>query len=129
MPTTSQWTDYVSLIEPSTSNTPPITTPDVPKEPTTIQKGISKDQVLAKYKKVFTGLGRLKVTPVKIHLKPNVKPQQKPCRRVPIAIRGQFKDELDSMKGQGTITKLDKNTVTPWLNSFVNVGKKDQKKS
>ena len=32
------------------------------------------------------------------------------------------------MEGQGTITKLDKNTVTPWLNSFVNVGKKDKKK-
>ena len=76
LPTTSQWTDYMSSIEPSTSNTP-ITNP---KEPTTIQKGISKDQVLAKYKKVFTGLGRLIVTPVKIHLKPGVKPQQKPCR-------------------------------------------------
>ena len=126
VPTTSQWTDFVSLIEPSTPNTSPITTPKEPKEPTTIQKGISKDQVLAKYKKVFTGLGRLKVTPVKIHLKPGVKPQQKSCRRVPIAIRGQFK-ELDSMEDQGTITKLDKNTVTPWLNSFVNVGKKDKK--
>ena len=123
VPTTSQWTDYVSSIEPST----PITQPIQSKEPTSIQKVITKDQVLAKYKKVFTGLGRLKVTPVKIHLKPGVEPQQKPCRRVPIAIRGQFKDELDSMEGQGTITKLDKNTVTPWLNSFVNVGKKDQK--
>ena len=45
-------------------------------DPTSIQKGIPKDQVLAKYKKVFTGLGRLKVTPVKIHLKPDVTPQQ-----------------------------------------------------
>ena len=123
LPTTSQWTDYVPSIEPSTPNIQPIQ----PKEPTSVQKGITKDQVLAKYKKVFTGLGRLKVTPVKIHLKPGVEPQQKPCRRVPISIRGQFKDELYSMEGQGTITKLDKNTVTPWLNSFVNVGKKDQK--
>ena len=107
VPTTSQWTDYVSSIEPSTPNTQPIQS----KEPTSIHKGITKDHVLAKYKKVFTGLGRLKVPPVKIHLKPGVEPQQKPCRRVPIAIRGQFKDELDSMEGQGTITKLDKNTV------------------
>ena len=51
VPTTSQWADYVSSIEPSTSNTNPIQ----PKEPTNIQKGITKDQVLAKYKKVFTG--------------------------------------------------------------------------
>ena len=64
VPTTSQWTDYVSSIEPSTPNTQPIQS----KEPTSIQKGITKDQVLAKYKKVFTGLGRLKVTPVKITL-------------------------------------------------------------
>ena len=116
--TTSQWPDYVSSIEPSTSNT-------IPSESTAICQGIVKDQVLSKYNKVFTGLGRLKVTPVKIHLKPGVKPQQKPCRRVPIAIRGKFKEELDSMEGQGTIKKLDKNTVTPWLNSFVNVGTDD----
>ena len=88
-------------------------------------QSITKNQVLSKYNKVFTGLGRLKVTPVKIHLKPGVKPQQKSCRRVPIAIRGKFKEKLDSMEGQGTIKNLDKNTVTPWLNIFFNVGKDD----
>ena len=106
----------MSSIEPSTSNT-------TPSESTAICQGITKDQVLSNYNKVFTGLGRLKVTPVKIHLKPGVKPQQKPCRRVPIVIRDKFKEELDSMEGQGTIKKLDKNTVTSWVDSFFNVGK------
>ena len=118
VPTTSYWSDQVSSINSTIPN-------NTPKDSTTICQGITKEQVLSKYTKVFTGLGRLKVTPVKIHLKPGVKPQQKPCRRVPIAIRGKFKDVLDSMEGQGTTTKLDKNTVTPWLNSFVNVGKDD----
>ena len=69
VPNTCQWSDYVSSIEPSTSNA-------TPNESTAICQGITKDQVLSKYNKVFTGLGRLKVTPVKIHLKPGVKPQQ-----------------------------------------------------
>ena len=118
VPTTSYWSDQISSIDSSTPKS-------IPKDSTTICQGITKEQILSKYTKVFTGLGRLKVEPVKIHLKPGVTPQQKPCRRVPIAIRGKFKDELDSMEGQGTIKKLDKNTVTPWLNSFVNVGKED----
>ena len=126
VPTTSQWSDHVSSVGSNVPNVPEI---KHPKDSTTISQGITKEEVLHKYKKVFTGLGRLKVTPLKIHLKPNVIPVQKPCRRVPIAIRGKFKEELDSMEGQGTITKLNKNTVTPWLNSFVNVGKKDDKKS
>ena len=90
-----------------------------------IQQGISKEEILTKYKKVFTGLGRLKVEPDKIHLRPGAKPVHKPCRRVLVAIRAQFKDELDSMEKQKTITKLDKNQVTEWLNSFVNVSKED----
>ena len=120
VPTTSYWSDQISSIDSAT-------TKDTPKDSTTIYQGITKEQILSKYTKVFTGLGRLKVEPVKIHLKPGVQPQQKPCRRVPITIRGKFKEELDDMEGQGTITKLDKNTVTPWLNSFVNVGKDDNR--
>ena len=106
LPTTSYWSDQISSIDSATAK-------DMPKDSTSIYQGITKDQILSKYTKVFTGLGRLKVEPVKIHLKPGVPPQQKPCRRVPIAIRGKFKEELDDMEGQGTITKLDKNTVTP----------------
>ena len=78
-----------------------------------------------RFKEVFTGLGRLKVEPVKIHLTKDAKPVRRPCRRVPIAIRGKFKEELDSLCKQKVLTKLDKNEVTEWLNSFVNVDKED----
>ena len=113
VPVTSHWTDYVAEIEPQRTQC------DLQSQ------GLTKDEVLTKYKKVFTGLGRLKVPPVKIHLRPNAKPEQAPIRRVPVAIRQKFKEELQSIKQQKTIRKLDKNVAPPWLNSFVNVGKDD----
>ena len=50
---------------------------------------------------------------------------QKPPRKVLLAIKKQFKDELDNMVVQGILSKLDKpNTNAPhWLNSFVIVKK------
>ena len=51
-------------------------------------------------------------------------PIQKPPRRVPIALKDKFKQELDSMEVQGIISKYDGRDVTPeWLNSFVIVKK------
>ena len=94
-------------------------------EASPLTSGLTKDEVLEKFKEVFTGLGRLKVEPVKIHLTKDAKPVRRPCRRVPIAIRGKFKDELDSLCKQKVLTKLYKNEVTEWLNSFVNVDKED----
>ena len=72
---TSHWSDYVAEVEEKR-------TPDDLQS-----QGLTKDEVLSKYKKVFTGLGRLRVTPVKIHLRPDAKPEQAPIRRVPVAIR------------------------------------------
>ena len=103
VPVTSHWTDYIAEIESQ-------------RTPADLQsQGLTKDEVLTKYKKVFTGLGRLKVPPVKIHLRPNAKPEQAPIRRVPVAIRQKFKEELQSMEQQKTISKLDKNVAPPWL--------------
>ena len=109
MPIVSQWMDNETSID----------------EASPLTSGLTKDEVLEKFKEVFTGLGRLKVEPVKIHLTKDAKPVRRPCRRVPIAIRGKFKDELDSLCKQKVLTKLDKNEVTEWLNSFVNVDKED----
>ena len=109
MPIVSQWMDNETSVD----------------EASPLTSGLTKDEVLEKFKEVFTGLGRLKVEPVKIHLTKDAKPVRRPCRRVPIAIRGKFKDELDSLCKQKVLTKLDKNEVTEWLNSFVNVDKED----
>ena len=112
MPIVSQWTEGETSIDEASS-------------PSSLSSGLTKDEVLERFKEVFTGLGRLKVEPVKIHLTKDAKPVRRPCRRVPIAIRGKFKDELDSLCKQKVLTKLDKNEVTEWLNSFVNVDKED----
>ena len=51
-------------------------------------------------------------------------PIQKPPRKVPIAMRDQFKKELDRMEQQGIISKFDGRDISPeWLNSFVIVKK------
>ena len=59
-----------------------------------------------------------------ITTKQNGVPIQKPPRKVPIAMRGQFKKELDSMEEQGIISKFDGQDISPeLLNSFVIVEK------
>ena len=111
MPIVSQWTEGETAIDEASS-------------PSSLPSGLTKDEVLERFKEVFTGLGRLKVEPVKIHLTKDAKPVRRPCRRVPIAIRGKFKDELDSLCKQKVLTKLDKNEVTEWLNSFCQCGQR-----
>ena len=90
------------------------------------QKTSNKGMVLSKgsiinhrFKSVFTGVGKLLVEPEKIQLATDEVPVQKPLRHVPLALQDKFKDELDHMESLGIISKLDKNTATPWLNFFV----------
>ena len=60
-----------------------------------------------KYKHLFKGIGRFKCDPVHITLAKDAVPVQKPPRRVPLALKEQFKNELDNMVSQGILTKLD----------------------
>ena len=99
VPTTTCWSDEINTME--------------------LTSGLTKEQVLEEYKDVFTGLGRLKVEPIKIHLKEGAKPCRRPCRRVPVAMRQKFKDELDNLEGRKVLRKLKPNEVPEWLNSFV----------
>ena len=88
-----------------------------------IPKTISKDWIAnnPKYKHLFQGIGRFKCDPVQIKLTQNATPVQKPPRRVPLALKDQFKQELDNMVSQGILSKLDDANVNApeWLNSFV----------
>ena len=57
-------------------------------------------------------------------MRQNATPVQKPPRRVPIAMKDKFKQELDTMEAQGIISKYDGHDISPeWLNSFVIVKK------
>ena len=77
-----------------------------------------------KYSHLFSGIGHFRCNPVHISMKQNSTPVQKPPRRVPIAMKGKFKQELDAMETQGIISKFDGCDISPeWLNSFVIVKK------
>ena len=87
---------------------------------------LTKQSILThlRYSHLFSGIGRFWCNPVHITVKPHSTPVQKPPRRVPIAMRGKFKQELDSMEAQGIISKYNGCNASPeWLNSFVIVKK------
>ena len=92
---------------------------------------ISKDWIVnnPKYKHLFQGIGRFKCDPVQIKLACNAVPVQKPPQRVPLALKDQFKQELDNMVSQGILSKLDDVNVNApeWLNSFVVIKKPNGK--
>ena len=73
-----------------------------------------------KYASLFSGIGCFKCNPVHITMRQNATPVQKPPRRVPIAMKDKFKQELDAMEAQCIIFKYDSHGISPkWLNSFV----------
>ena len=77
-----------------------------------------------KYASLFSGIGHFRCNIVHITMKQNATPVQKPPRRVPIAMKDKFKQELDAMEAQGIVSKYDGCDVSPeWLNSFVIVKK------
>ena len=70
---------------------------------------LTRDFTLKKYKKLFTGIGHFKCAPDEIKLKDNAVPVLKPPRRIPVAMRDEFQEEIYSMVKAGILTKLDKN--------------------
>ena len=85
---------------------------------------LSKEQIInGRFKRIFSGVGHFPIEPVDIVLSEDNEPVQKPARRVPVAMKEKFKKELHSMVRAGILSKLDWNTPTPWLNSYIIVKK------
>ena len=77
-----------------------------------------------RYVSLFSGIGHFRCKPVHIMMRHNSTPVQKPPRKVPIAMKEKFKQELDEMEAQGIMSKYDDCYISPeWLNSFVIVKK------
>ena len=87
------------------------------------EEKLTCDFILKKYKKLFTGIGCFKCPPAEIKLKEYAVPVQKPPRGIPVVMRDEFQEEINSMVKAGILTKLDKNQATEWLNSFVVIRK------
>ena len=122
---THDLTNSVDSIHPNTS--PTLHTGKVNSTHQEFTLGIlTKETIInhPKYSKLFTGIGRFKCKPVHIIMRQNRTPVQKPPRRVPIAMKDKFKQELDSMESQGIISKFDGSDVSlEWLYGFFIVKK------
>ena len=53
--------------------------------------------ILKKYKELFMGISHFKCAPAEIKLKDNAVHVQKPLRRIPVALRDEFQEEINSM--------------------------------
>ena len=85
---------------------------------------LTKDAITnGHFSNIFSGIGRFPIEPVSIVLSDDAELVHKPARRVPVALKDKFKQELKSMEKAGITSKLDHNTLTPWLNSYVIVKK------
>ena len=85
---------------------------------------LTKEQVLTDFEDIFKGLGRMEG---KLHLEvdDSVSPVVMPPRRVPVALKGKFKEELDRLIDVGVLTKVEE--PTKWVSSAVVTAKSNGK--
>jgi hypothetical protein len=95
----------------------------VPKrEDINVNQLLTVEEILKQYPEVFgTQLGSFPGN-VRLEVNENVKPVITPTRRVPTALKEQFKEELDRLETLGVIARVDK--PTPWVSSVVVATKK-----
>ena len=87
---------------------------------------LMKEQVLTDFVDIFKGLRKMEG---KLHLEVNesVPPVIMPPRRVPVALKGKFKEEIDRLIGVGVLEKVEE--PTKWVSSAVVTGKSNGKVS
>ncbi len=81
---------------------------------------VRDSSILDEYADVFNGIGCFEKKH-HVELKEDAKPVIHPPRKVPIALKGKLKNELDRLDKLGIIKKVDK--PTDWVNSLVIVEK------
>lgn len=77
---------------------------------------LTEHEILSNYSDLFTGLGKIEG---KLHLEVDetVTPVVMPPRRVPIAVKGKLREELDRLEGLGVLTKEEEPTA--WVSGLV----------
>lgn len=70
------------------------------------------NQLLQEYQDIIQGIGRLQDFQFEIHIDSSVPPVAQSPRRIPFHIRKQVEQELQKLKNQGIIEKVD--GPTPW---------------
>ncbi|GFU55875.1 transposon Ty3-I Gag-Pol polyprotein [Trichonephila clavipes] len=75
-----------------------------------IECSISKNELIAQYKDVISGVGEFPNESYHITLKDNAVPVIYPPRRVPLALQSKLKSTLDRLEKEGTVSKVNKPT-------------------
>ena len=77
-----------------------------------------------KYKHLFQEIGHFKCQPISIEMQEGSTPIQKPARKVPLALREKFKQEIDLMVKADILMEVTPEMSMPeWPNSFVTMKK------
>ena len=69
------------------------------------------------YPAVFSGIGKLKDTQIKLHINPDIQPVKQTHRRVPFHVRKQVKEEIRNLEDQDIIETVT--GPTPWISPIV----------
>ena len=85
---------------------------------------LKKEDCISLYKYVFSEEGKIEGY-LHLEIDKNVHPVQLPTKRVPIALKERFKQELDRLSNIGMIQKVD--TPTEWISPVVITSKKIKK--
>ena len=93
------------------------TTTTMPKLVTT------QEQILHEYPDVFRRIEKFPGPTYHIHVDPGVTPKQTPCIPMPIHLKDAFQKEISKMLQARILVPVTK--ATPWINSFVLVGSRD----
>ena len=83
-----------------------------------------KDKCREKYPGLFTDIGKLKDTQIKLHVDKTVKPKAITNRRTPFHLRKQLETELKRLEQQDIIEHV-LGEPTPWVSPIVTPPKKD----
>ncbi|XP_060556789.1 uncharacterized protein K02A2.6-like [Ruditapes philippinarum] len=75
------------------------------------------DELCKKYQTVFTGMGKMKATKVKLYVDKNVQPVTQPHRRIPFHLRKQVENELQRLEDLDIIEKVE--GPTDWVSPIV----------
>jgi len=84
---------------------------------------LTVEKIVEEYPEVFKSeLGSFP-GPVHLEVEEDATPVVAPTRRIPVALKDKFKDELDRLENLGVIVKVDE--PTPWVSSVVVATKKN----
>lgn len=92
---------------------------------TSFDSNLETGDIINKYKDLFEGIGLLKIKPIKLTVKETAEHVVYLSRKVPYAIQGELKAELDRLEKMQIIKKVTE--PTEWINSLVVVRKSNGK--